>query len=252
MEPILQIRNLCRHFPLPDGSVLTAVDHLSLDLYAGETLGIIGQSGSGKSTLAGLITCLDTPDEGSICLKGADLTGDARARLTVWKTIQMVFQTPVESFDPRHTLGSSIAEPLRNTGVSRRAAVAETERLLSLCGLTADFARRYPHEVSGGQCQRASIARALAAGPEILICDEATSALDVTIQQEILALLNDLKRRSGMACLFISHDLALVSGFCDRVLVMYHGKIVEEGTPEKVLYHPEDPYTRQLIDAALL
>jgi peptide/nickel transport system ATP-binding protein len=166
--------------------------------------------------------------------------------------MQMVFQNPVDSFDPRCTLGDGISESLINHGRSREQAKKITENLLALCGLPAEFADRYPHEVSGGQCQRAAIARALAIKPKLLICDEATSALDVTVQQEIIELLGRLRReQDGLAILFISHDIALVQQFCDRVLVMYRGRIVEQGKPDDVIRDPQDPYTRKLIESIL-
>lgn len=155
--------------------------------------------------------------------------------------------------DPRRTLGDGIGESLRNCGMSRHDADAQTARLLERCGLPASFAGRYPHEVSGGQCQRAAIARALAVKPKVLICDEATSALDVTVQKEILELLNELRCEQGTALsiLFICHDISLVQQFCDRVLVMYHGDIVEQGAPDAVIYHPQNDYTKRLIDSVL-
>ena len=167
--------------------------------------------------------------------------------------MQMVFQTPTDSFDPRRTLGDGIGESLRNIGMSRKETREEVERLLGKCGLPADFADRYPHQVSGGQCQRAAIARALAVKPRLLICDEATSALDVTVQKEILELLNELRSQQGnsLSILFICHDISLVQQFCDRVLVMYHGSIVEEGIPNEVIGHPKNAYTQRLIDSVL-
>ena len=167
--------------------------------------------------------------------------------------MQMVFQTPTDSFDPRRTLGDGIGESLRNIGMSRKETREEVERLLGKCGLPADFADRYPHQVSRGQCQRAAIARALAVKPRLLICDEATSALDVTVQKEILELLNELRSQQGnsLSILFICHDISLVQQFCDRVLVMYHGSIVEEGTPDAVIGHPRNTYTKRLIDSVL-
>ena len=161
--------------------------------------------------------------------------------------MQMVFQTPAESFDPRRTLGDGVGESLR--GLSRREARQEAVRLMERCGLPGELARRYPHEVSGGQCQRAAIARALAMGPKVLICDEATSALDVTVQKEILDLLRGLE--GDLAILFICHDISLVQQFCHRVLVMHRGEIVEQGTPDEVICRPQHAYTRHLIDSVL-
>jgi peptide/nickel transport system ATP-binding protein len=165
--------------------------------------------------------------------------------------MQMVFQNPVDSFDPRCTLGDGISESLLNHGKSKRQAAEMTKNLLALCGLGEEFAQRYPHEVSGGQCQRAAIARALAIEPELVILDEATSALDVTVQAEVLDLLNRLQEDRGIAYLFICHDIALVQDFCDRVIVMHEGKIVEEGIPDEIINNPQQAYTKKLIDSVL-
>jgi peptide/nickel transport system ATP-binding protein len=165
--------------------------------------------------------------------------------------MQMVFQTPTDSFDPRRTLGDGVSESLRNAGMKKSEALQKTAMLLEQCGLPAEFMKRYPHEVSGGQCQRAAIARAIAIEPKVLILDEATSALDVTVQEEILELLTKLREERQMSYLFICHDIALVQNFCDRVLVMYHGKVVEEGIPDEVIRHPQNDYTRNLIDSVL-
>lgn len=254
MEPVLSVHDLTKTFSRPGQAELTAVNHISFDLMPGECLGIIGESGSGKSTTVNLITRLLDATAGTILLDGEDITGiTGKALRAAYRKMQMVFQTPTDSFDPRRTLGDSIGESLRNSGSSRKEAAAEAARLLERCGLSADFAARYPHEVSGGQCQRAAIARALAVKPKLLICDEATSALDVTIQKEILELLNTLRREQGTALsiLFICHDISLVQQFCDRVLVMYHGDIVEQGTPDEVICHPQNDYTKRLIDSVL-
>lgn len=252
MEPILQVDNLTKTFPGRGKSELTAVDQVSFQLNPGETLGIVGESGCGKSTVAKLLTRLMDATEGRIQLDGQDITHIKGAALRdTYRKIQMVFQNPLGSFDPRRTLGDGIGESLRNAGLSKAEIKNRVIELLEQCGLTADFAGRYPHEVSGGQCQRAAIARALAIQPKILICDEATSALDVTVQQQIMELLCSLRESSGISCIFICHNLALVQSFCDRLLVMYDGKIVEEGTPDKVIFHPASDYTRQLIDSIL-
>lgn len=254
MEPILSVHDLTRTFSRPGQSVLTAVDHISFDLLPGECLGLIGESGSGKSTTANLITRLLDATAGNIVLDGADITRKTgRALRKVYQKMQMVFQTPGDSFDPRRTLGDGIGESLRNYGLSKKETAAEVARLLERCGLSASFSGRYPHAVSGGQGQRAAIARALAVKPKLLICDEATSALDVTVQKEILELLDTLRREQGRALsiLFICHDISLVQQFCDRVLVMYHGKIVEQGTPDEVICHPQHASTKRLIDSVL-
>ena len=254
METVLRAEDLTKVYSSVNKERLTAVDHVSFSLQRGECLGIIGESGSGKSTLANIITRLQEPDSGHVFLEGEDLTAmRGRTLRKAYRKIQMVFQTPAGSFDPRRTLGDGIAESLRNMGMSGAAAKERTARLLEMCGLDPAFAKRYPHQVSIGQCQRAAIARALAAEPSVLICDEATSALDVTIQQEIVQLLEKLRQEQGrsLSILFICHDIALVEQFCDRVLVMYKGRIVEEGVPQEIIRRPQDAYTRRLIESIL-
>ena len=254
MEPILSVRNLTKVFTRKGQPDFTAVNHISFDLIPGECLGLIGESGSGKTTVVNMITRLLDVTEGQILLDGEEITDtNGKDLRKVYAKMQMVFQTPTESFDPRRRLGDGIGESLRNTGISRTETKAEVIRLLKECGLPAEFADRYPHQVSGGQCQRAAIARALAIRPKVLICDEATSALDVTIQMEILELLNKLRWEKGLdlSILFICHDIALVQQFCNRVLVMYHGDIVEEGKPDEVVRNPQNEYTKRLIDSIL-
>ena len=212
---------------------------------------LLAVPGSGKTTVANLITRLLDADGGRILLDGEDITTvTGRDLRRVYRKIQMVFQTPAESFDPRRTLGDGVGESLR--GLSRREARQEAVRLMERCGLPGEFARRYPHEVSGGQCQRAAIARALAVEPKVLICDEATSALDVTIQKQIMELLEELKEKHGLSFIFICHNLALVQMFCDRVLVLYEGKVVESGLPDDIINEPKQAYTRKLVDAVFL
>ena len=231
---------------------MTAVDDVSFELNRGECLGSVGESGSGKSTIAKMITHLESVTEGQVFLKGKDITHvKGKALREIYQDIQMVFQMPMESFDPRCTLGDGIGESLRNMGISRSETGSRVEKLLERCGLDREFADRYPHQVSGGQCQRAAIARALAVNPEILICDEATSALDVTVQKQILELLIELKQKEQLSFLLICHDLALVQAFCDKVLVLYHGKTVEYGTPDEIINHPKEDYTKRLIDSVL-
>ena len=252
MEPILKVDNLTKVFNRKGQPPLIAVDHISFAVEPGQCLGIIGESGSGKSTAAGMITRLTDATEGTIILDGEDITHKKGRQLqSAYHKMQMVFQTPTESFDPRHTLGDGVGESLRNSGMTPAQVKVEVEKLLSMCGLTTDFAKRYPHPVSGGQCQRAAIARAIAIQPKLLICDEATSALDVTIQTEILALLSDLRRELNLSILFICHDIALVQQFCDWVLVMYKGRIVEEGIPDEVIRNPQNDYTKRLIESIL-
>lgn len=251
MEPLLEVKNLTKVFKRSGQKPVTAVDHVSFRLYPGEILGIVGESGSGKSTVARLLTRLTEVTEGEIFLRGRNITGlRGKALREIYRHMQMVFQSPAGSFDPRRTLGDGIGESLR--GCSRAGRRERVSGLLKLCGLPEEYGERYPHQVSGGQCQRAAIARALAVGPELLICDEATSSLDVTAQKQVMDLLGRLQREQGMTYLFICHDLALVQQFCSRLLVMENGRLVEEGTPRQVILHPEQEYTRRLIESVLV
>lgn len=250
-ETILKAEHLKKVFT-SGKKTFTAVDDVNFELKKGQCLGIVGESGSGKSTIARMITGLESMTEGTVTLLGKDITDlKAKEMRKVYRDIQMVFQMPVESFDPRRTLGDGIMESLRNMGMSVREAKKRAGELLIRCGLTPEFAARYPHEVSGGQCQRAAIARALAVSPSVLICDEATSSLDVTVQKQVLNLLLELKEKEGLSLLMISHDLALVQAFCDEVLVLYQGKAVELGTPDEIINHPSSEYTRILMDSVL-
>ena len=252
MEPVLMVENLTKVYKRTGQPDFTAVDHISFALQPGECLGIIGESGSGKSTVAGMITRLTDATDGKILLDGQDITSlKGKALRDIYRKMQMVFQTPTESFDPRRRLGDGVGESLRNAGLSRTEVRQRVSRLFTKCGLPEDFVNRYPHEVSGGQCQRAAIARALAIEPKLLVCDEATSSLDVTIQAEIIELLVKLRKELDMAILFICHDIALVQQFCDRVVVMYHGELVEEGIPNEVIAEPQNEYTQDLIDSIL-
>ena len=209
------------------------LDDINFSVAAGECVGIVGLSGSGKSTLAKIIARLLSSDGGQIILNSDG---------AFYRNVQMIFQTPEDSFNPRRTLGQSIAEPLENYGINARV-----EDLLREVGLPAEYAERYPREVSGGECQRAAIARAIGVAPKILICDEATSALDVTIQAQIVALIKKLCAEKNIACLFITHDLALLPRLADRVIVLHLGKIVEEGAPEQLIHAAKSPFTRQLM-----
>ena len=254
MEPILRVENLRKTFSRQGQADFAAVNGIDFELFPGECLAIIGESGSGKTTAVNLIARLLDATSGSVFMDGREITHlRGRQLRQVYKTMQMVFQTPADSFDPRRTLGDGIGESLRNAGVSRKETRERVGELLKKCGLSPEFASRYPHQVSGGQCQRAAIARALAIEPKLLICDEATSALDVTVQKEIIELLNALRSQQGrnLSILFICHDISLVQQFADRVLVMYRGNIVEEGTPDEIIRAPKDHYTKRLIDSVL-
>ena len=251
MSVILEAEHLTKIFTRRGSEPLKAVDDVSFQLRSGETLGIVGESGSGKSTLAKMLTRLTDISSGTLKVEEKDITSLKRRELReMYGTIQMVFQDPVSSFDSRKTLGYGIGESLRNRGMKKTEVDESVKQALEQCGLSREFADRYPHEVSGGQCQRAAIARALIVEPKILICDEATSALDVTIQKQIMELLQELKEKRGLSFIFICHNLALVQEFCDRVLVLYDGKNVEEGTTDKVILHPQNEYTKKLIESA--
>lgn len=251
MEKLLEIRNLKKTF-YKNKVPLTAVGGISFFIEKGECLGLVGESGCGKSTVAKLITHLTEPEEGSVLLSGEEtLRLKGKALRNFYSDVQMVFQTPQDSFDPRRSLGDGIMEGMRNHGFGRAEAKKRMYELLDMVDLEREFASRLPHEVSGGQCQRAAIARALAVDPKLLICDEATSALDVTVQAQIMELLRRLQRERGLSLLLICHDLALVQAFCDRVIVMHRGRIVEEGTPDDVICHPREAYTEILVNSVL-
>lgn len=252
MSILLEAEHLTKIFTQRGKEPFKAVDDVSFVLKEGESLGIVGESGSGKSTLAKMLTRLIDITEGTLKFNGNDITRLKQSQLReVYGNIQMIFQNPVGSFNPRRTLGDGIGESLRNRGMKKTETEKRVAELLEQCGLDREYAKRYPHEVSGGQCQRAAIARALAVNPKVLICDEATSALDVTIQKQIMELLQELKEKQGLSFIFICHNLALVQMFCDRVLVLYEGKAVENGTPDEIINYPKMEYTQNLIDSVL-
>jgi len=256
-DPLLDIEDLRVYFPVRGGVWLRpvaeckAVDGVSLQIQHGETLGLVGESGCGKSTLARCVVGLNQPTSGKIFLEGKELndfTGQ-RGRI-LRKRVQMVFQDPAESLNARHTVGQILEEPLRvhkvGTSPERKKRVGE---LLSLVGLPSNAKHRYPFEFSGGQRQRIGIARALALNPDLLVLDEPVSALDLSIRSQVLNLLMDLKERLGLTCLFIAHDLSVVRHLCDRIAVMYLGKVVEIAKADELISNPLHAYTRALIDA---
>ncbi|WP_415951154.1 ABC transporter ATP-binding protein [Streptomyces sp. KLOTTS4A1] len=258
-EPILEVRGLVKHFPLTQGilfkkqiGAVKAVDGVDFDLGAGETLGIVGESGCGKSTVAKLLVNLEHPTAGEIRYKGEDITKlSGRALKAVRRNIQMVFQDPYTSLNPRMTVGDIIGEPYEihpevAPKGSRRQKVQE---LLDVVGLNPEYINRYPHQFSGGQRQRIGIARGLALRPEIIVADEPVSALDVSVQAQVVNLLEQLQSEFNLSYVFIAHDLSIVRHISDRVGVMYLGRIVEVGTDREIYDHPTHPYTQALLSA---
>ena len=251
MSILLEAEHLTKIFTQRGKNPFKAVNDVSFTLKKGETLGIVGESGSGKSTIAKLLTRLTDITEGTLKFEGKDITRLKQSQLKeVYGDIQMVFQNPAGSFDPRRTLGDGIGESLRNRGMKKADIAIRVKELLEQCGLEEELAKRYPHEVSGGQCQRAAIARALAVEPKVLICDEATSSLDVTIQKQIMELMVQLQEELQLSILFISHDLNVIYQMCDRVLVMKEGRIVENAETEELFAHPQNDYTKELLAAS--
>ncbi len=247
----LVVADLAVHYPARNGPPVRAVDGVSFALARNETLGLVGESGCGKSTVARAIVGLQPPTRGSVKVDGAEIVGASRAALRAARArMQMVFQDPVTSLNPRMTVGEAVGEPLLVRGIARGAALRErVAGLLTEAGLRPEDAGRYPHQFSGGQRQRIVIARALALRPALLVCDEPVSALDVSVRAQILNLLVDLQRAHGMACLFVSHDLAVVRHVCDRVAVMYLGRLAELAPRDALYAEPRHPYTRALLAA---
>ena len=251
MSATLQITDLKVHFPGRGGAPVRAVDGVSLSIAPGETLGLVGESGCGKSTVSNATVGLLPPTAGSVRVLGTELAGaDAKTLRDIRARAQMVFQDPVTSLNPRMTIGAAVGEPLLVRGIARGAALkARVGELLEEVGLRAENATRYPHQFSGGQRQRIVIARALALRPALLVCDEPVSALDVSVRAQILNLLVALQTRYGMSTLFVSHDLAVVRHVCDRVAVMYLGRIAEIAPRDALYSAPRHPYTRALLAA---
>lgn len=248
--PLLEVRDVTKTFTA-QGSQLVANSHINLTIERGRSLALVGESGSGKTTLARIVCGLDEPDSGTVRVLGTPLTGaKPKEKRALYRHLQMVFQNPVDSFNPRRKLGQSILDAAANAGVTAAEAKTRLPHLLEEVDLPASHAERYPSQVSGGECQRAAIARALAFEPELLVCDECTSALDVLVQKQIIELLNRLRTTAQVTLLFISHDLAVVSSVADEVAVMLKGHIVEYGPVNGVLHAAKHPYT-QLMSASV-
>ena len=259
-QPVLSVRDLQVHFKVKDAKswpwsapqALKAVNGISFDLYAGETLGVVGESGCGKSTLARALLNLNPATSGSVRWMGQEMAGaSARAWMTVRKDIQMIFQDPLASLNPRMTVAQIIGEPLRthHPELSSEQVMQKVRRIMRRVGLTEQQVNRYPHEFSGGQCQRIGIARALILEPKLIVCDEPVSALDVSIQAQIINLLKELQHELGLALIFIAHDLAVVKHISHRIMVMYLGRAMELAHKQALYAAPCHPYTQALLSA---
>ena len=244
---ILKVENLKKVY-IKDKNEFTAVNNVDLNIKEGECVGLVGESGCGKSSIARMITNLERHSGGDIFINDINMK-EFNKKKELYKQVQMIFQNPLDSFNPRIKLGNSIGEIKVNLGYNKREIKKEVIELLEKVGLSEDYYYRYPKEVSGGQCQRAAIARALLIKPKLLICDEPTSALDVSVQGQIINLLNNIKEKTKTSFLFISHDLALVQNFCDKIYVMYEGEIVEKGTRDQIINSPTHPYTKLLLSS---
>jgi oligopeptide transport system ATP-binding protein len=250
-DALLEVRNLVKHFQVGKGTV-KAVDGVSLSIRRGETLGLVGESGCGKTTTGRCVLLLERPTGGEIVFEGTELTALPDGALRgMRRRMQVIFQDPYSSLNPRMTIGQILAEPLKVHGIvtDRAAREARVKELLEQVGLLPQHAKRYPHQLSGGQRQRVGVARALAMEPSLIVCDEPVSALDVSIQAQIVNLLEDLQQRLGLTYLFIAHDLSVVRHISDRIVVMYLGKVAEVADRVALYEDPVHPYTRALLSA---
>ncbi len=255
-EPLVEVTSLVKHFPIKKGLLIDrtvdqvrAVDGVSLTIGQGETLGLVGESGSGKSTLCRTVLQLLPPTSGSVRFEGQELAGLSRRRMRPFRRqIQMIFQDPYASLNPRKRVGQIVGDPLKLQGVASGAELrGQVQELLERVGLSPEHYNRFPHEFSGGQRQRIGIARAIALKPKLIVADEPVSALDVSIQAQIVNLLDDLQDELGLTYLFVAHDIGVVRHISDRIAVMHNGKIVETGSSDQVCEQPTDPYTKRLL-----
>jgi oligopeptide transport system ATP-binding protein len=257
-EPLLEVTDLVKYFPIKKGLLIDrevdqvrAVDGVSFSVARGQTLGLVGESGSGKSTVCRAMLQLLKPTSGSVRFEGQEIAGLSRRELRpLRREMQMIFQDPYASLNPRKRVGQIVGEPLKLQGVVAGSELREqVQELLVRVGLSSEHYDRYPHEFSGGQRQRIGIARAIALKPKLVVADEPVSALDVSIQAQIVNLLDDLQDELGLTYVFVAHDIGVVRHISDRIAVMHNGKIVEEGTADQVCEHPRDDYTKKLLAA---
>jgi oligopeptide transport system ATP-binding protein len=257
-ETLLEVEDLVKHFPIKRGILIDrevdrvrAVDGISFSIERGKTMGLVGESGSGKSTACRAVLNLIKPTSGSVRFEGREIAGLSRRQMRpLRREMQMIFQDPYASLNPRKRIGQIVGDPLRRQGVASGAELRRrVNELLDRVGLSSEHYDRYPHEFSGGQRQRVGIARALALQPKLVIADEPVSALDVSIQAQIVNLLDDLQDEFGLTYLFVAHDIGIVRHISDRIAVMHNGKIVEQGTADQVCEHPSHPYTKKLLSA---
>jgi oligopeptide transport system ATP-binding protein len=257
-ENLLEVTDLVKHFPIKQGILIDrevdqvrAVDGISFSIQPGQTLGLVGESGSGKSTACRAVLQLIKPSSGSVKFEDREIAGLSRRQMRpLRREMQMIFQDPYASLNPRKRVGQIVGDPLKRQGLASGAEVRKrVQELLVRVGLSSEHYNRFPHEFSGGQRQRIGIARALALNPKLVIADEPVSALDVSIQAQIINLLDDLQDELGLTYLFVAHDIGVVRHIADRIAVMHNGKIVEEGTADQVCERPRDDYTKKLLEA---
>ena len=249
-QPLVQVKDVCKYFHVGKNADLKAVDHVSFDIYKGETVGLVGESGCGKSTMGRCMIRLYEPTSGEVLYEGKDITKLSKAEQKEFcGKVQMIFQNPYASLNSRMTVKEIVGEGLIQQGMSKKDADAKVEQLLKTVGLNKDHMSRFPHEFSGGQRQRIGIARALSVDPDFIICDEPISALDVSVQAQVINMLKDLQEERGLTYLFIAHDLSVVKYISDRVIVMYLGTVVETAETEELYGNTMHPYTKALLSA---